>query len=81
MKHHSGRLTAMKVTKATKPGMYGDGGGLWLQLKNGGKSWVFRFKSPITKKARTLGLGPVRDFSLSEAREKAAACRKAIHEG
>jgi hypothetical protein len=27
-----GRLTALKVTKEKSPGMYGDGGGLYLQI-------------------------------------------------
>ena len=78
---HSGQLSVLKVTNAMEPGMYGDGSGLWLQLKNGGKSWVFRFRSPITKKARVLGLGPVRDISLAEARERAAGCRRVLQEG
>ena len=40
-----GKLTALKVEKAKEAGMYGDGGGLFLQVsESGAKSWVFRFK-------------------------------------
>jgi hypothetical protein len=37
------KLTAIKVAKLHKRGRYGDGGGLWLQVAEGGtKSWLFR---------------------------------------
>ena len=39
-----GKLTALRVTREKHPGSYGDGGGLYLQVSNGGtKSWIFRF--------------------------------------
>ena len=39
-----GKLSALQVTKLVKPGLYGDGGGLTLQItKAGVKSWLFRF--------------------------------------
>jgi integrase len=42
-----GKLTALKVAREKRPGMYGDGGGLYLQLtKAGTKSWIFRFWVP-----------------------------------
>ncbi len=49
----TGKLTALKVAQAKRPGLYGDGGGLYLQVtKRGSKSWVFRFwiaeRSPTT---------------------------------
>ena len=38
-----GKLTALKVDKAKQPGMYGDGGGLYLRVtEDGAKNWVFR---------------------------------------
>ncbi|HKF13446.1 MAG TPA: Arm DNA-binding domain-containing protein, partial [Xanthobacteraceae bacterium] len=38
-----GRLTALKVNKKKHPGMYADGGGLYLRVtKDGTKNWVFR---------------------------------------
>ena len=36
-----GRLTALKVEKAKKPGMYADGGGLYLRVTpEGARNWV-----------------------------------------
>lgn len=75
-----GKLTALGVAKLKTPGMYGDGGGLWLQVTGkGAKSWIFRFT--LRGKSREMGLGPVSTFSLAEAREKALACRKLTYEG
>ncbi|GJD47018.1 Prophage integrase IntS [Methylobacterium cerastii] len=55
--------------------MYGDGGGLWLQVSGkGAKSWIFRFT--LDGKARAMGLGSANTFSLVEARDRARECRK-----
>jgi hypothetical protein len=38
------KLSALAVAKASKPGYYGDGGGMVLQVSpSGSKSWLFRF--------------------------------------
>jgi integrase len=49
----TGKLTALKVAREKRPGLYGDGGGLYLQVTTrGSKSWIFRFwtaeRDPIT---------------------------------
>jgi integrase len=76
------KLSALKVTKGTKPGYYGDGGGLWLQIsKTGTKSWVFRFKSPVTGKAREMGLGALDTYTLAEARSRATETRQQVDSG
>ena len=69
------RLTALKVARAKRPGMYADGGSLYLRVADGGsKQWMFRY---ITNgRLRDMGLGPVHTLSLAEAREKAAEARK-----
>ena len=60
--------------------MYADGGGLYLQVSEAGtKSWIFRFS--LNGRERHMGLGPVMDVPLAEAREKATACRKLAREG
>ena len=42
MTRQDNKLTALKVKALEKPGRYGDGLGLWLQVsENRGKSWVF----------------------------------------
>jgi hypothetical protein len=74
-----GTLTALRVKNA-KPGeKLGDGHGLRLDVdKNGNASWLFRFKSPVTRKERFMGLGPLRDVGLADAREAAGAARALI---
>lgn len=69
-----GKLTALKVEKVKRPGYYGDGGGLFLQLsKYGTKSWVFRFTT--SGRLREMGLGSLNTYTLAEARERARECR------
>ena len=58
------KLTPLKIKSARKPGYYQDAGtrGLNLQVTKTAKgtiakSWVFRYTSPITGKARWMGLG------------------------
>jgi integrase len=42
-----GKLSALQVAREKRPGMYGDGGGLYLHVgKTGSKSWLFRFWVP-----------------------------------
>jgi integrase len=77
------KLTALAVRRESRPGYYGDGGGLWLQIsaKYGTKSWVFRFKSPVTGKAREMGMGSIDTYSLAEARVRAKEMRQIIDAG
>jgi len=70
-----GKLTMLAVRQARRPGLHGDGGGLFLQVsQNGVKSWIYRYK--IAGKQRLMGLGPARDVGLAEAREAAGVCRQ-----
>lgn len=68
------RLTARSVA-SLKDGVFGDGGNLWLTVKGNTKAWSFRYKSPVTGKAREMGLGSAHDLSLAEARSRAAEAR------
>jgi len=57
-----------------KPGDYGDGGGLYLQVTLGKrqgvmKSWIFRYG--CRKKTQNSDLGSLNTVSLGDAREKA----------
>jgi hypothetical protein len=73
-------LTAAKLRKLTKPGLYSDGGNLYLQVRGPQqRSWLFRYM--IRGRARSMGLGHVDDVSLVEARNKADAARKLVREG
>ena len=77
------KLKWSKVRSITTDGMYGDGGNLWLSVTNGGsgKSWVFRWTVPGTRREKVMGLGPVHTVDLDEAREKARECRKLLLTG
>ncbi|AWL03823.1 tyrosine-type recombinase/integrase [Massilia oculi] len=67
-------MSAMAVKKATAPGYYPDGGGLYLQVSpTGSKSWIYRFT--LNKKERQMGLGSYPDVTLAKARELATASR------
>lgn len=79
-----GRLTALKVAKVKRPGMYADGAGLYLQVTGDGdkrvaKSWIFRYQ--LRGRAREMGLGSFATFGLAEARIKATGCRRLTYEG
>src|SRR5262245_58020498 len=73
------KLSAAKVAaliKDNKQGRHGDGGGLYLQISGGSTSWLFRFVRD--GRERNVGLGPARDVSLAQAREKAATHRTTL---
>jgi len=75
-----GRLTALKVEKAKQPGMYCDGGGLYLRVTpEGAKNWVLRYM--LDSRPRWMGLGPLALYSLQEARARALDARRKRHEG
>jgi hypothetical protein len=75
-----GKLTALKVDKTNRPGMYGDGGGLYLRVTDDGtKNWVFRFM--LNGRARWMGMGPLHTIALAEARKRAGAHRLQRHDG
>lgn len=74
------KLTALLVSNANRPGLYGDGAGLYLQVgPTGTKSWLFRYMRH--GKARAMGLGSTRIVSLSQARTLATGCRQQLLEG
>ena len=67
-------LTKAKCNALTRPGLPGDGGGLYLLVKStGGKPWIQRIT--IQGKRRDLGLGSFPHVTLSKAR--AAALNRA----
>jgi integrase len=76
------RLSAKEVISKKTPGLFCDGGGLYLQVTaSGSKTWIFRYRSPVTQKLRDMGLGPIHSVHLPEARERAAAQRTALQRG
>jgi len=79
MAHTVGKLTALKVARAQQPGMYHDGHGLYLQVTERGRSWIYRYM--LNGRAREMGLGPLALYGLSEARAVAQDARRLRHQG
>lgn len=74
------KLVSTKLRTMVEPGVYGDGGGLYFQVRDAEhRSWVYRFT--MDGKARWMGLGSFDDVSLAEAREAATAARKLAKQG
>ena len=75
-----GKLNAAKLRTLTRPGAFGDGAGLYLQVRGAEqRSWLYRFK--LHGKPHLMGLGALADVSLAEARDAAAAARKLVRQG
>ena len=74
------RLSAIKVAKLKKPGLYEDGAGLRLVVTDKGtKRWALRLTINGRRVERGLGVWP--DTSLEEARRKASKMRAAAKDG
>ncbi len=79
-KHPDKALSPAFVRKASKPGRYNDGNGLFLKVDpSGAKRWGQRLV--IHGRQRTLGLGGCALVTLAEAREAALANRKIARAG
>lgn len=73
-------LTTKQIPKLIDPGRYGDGRGLYLQVTPAGvRSWLLRYER--RGRERAMGLGPVEDFTLEEARERARKARQLLKDG
>lgn len=80
MARQIGRLSAVEVRSRREPGMYPDGGGLYLQVTaTGAKTWIYRFA--LAGRRRDMGLGPLHTVSLLEAREAARLARQSVLNG
>ena len=80
MAQRIGRLNAFAVSRAKKPGLHADGGGLGLQVTaNGSKSWILRFM--LNGRPRSMGLGSLTAVGLSDVRELAREARRLCASG
>src|SRR5262249_42924666 len=71
---------AIVERKSKKSGLYADGGGLCLRVRDGaGAQWVYRYM--LRGDARWMGLGPYPEISLAVARDKAEDARRLKAEG
>jgi integrase len=74
------KLSVRETQRDLEPGLYGDGGGLYLQVsQQRTKAWVFRFM--LAGKARKMGLGDFDRISLKDVREKARQAYKLVSDG
>jgi integrase len=73
------KLKAAFVRGASGDGRWSDGGGLYLQSRNGGLSWVFSYTRH--GRTRSMGLGAAQVVSLALARELAAEQRTLLARG
>src|SRR5260370_27598997 len=73
------KLTTKQIKNAA-PGYHADGGGLYLQKREGGPgSWVFRYER--NDKEKWIGLGSLDTVTVDEARDQARQYRKALLDG
>jgi integrase len=80
MAREIGKLSAVAVRNKSAPGLYADGGGLYLQVTEAGaKTWIYRFM--LNGRRRDMGLGAVHTVTLAEAREEARRCRQLARDG
>ena len=74
--------SARSVETVTKTGYHRCDRGLYLQVsRTGTKSWIFRYKSPVTSKQREMGIGSLEVVSLAEARKIAVETRLQLLKG
>jgi integrase len=74
------KLSAVRVKSLKTPGRYGDGRGLYLQVRAADqRSWLFRYT--LHGKHHWMGLGHADDVTLAEAREKARDMRRLLLDG
>jgi integrase len=86
MARPTNRLSTLTLKKNLPPGLYPDGGGLYMQVsQQSTKAWIFRYtRAGVPRK---MGMGPVsvkpddKRITLADARQKAAAARSLLIDG
>ena len=74
--------SARSVETVNEVGYHRCDRGLYLQVAGSGtKSWLFRYKSPVTAKQREMGLGSLNLVPLAAARNIAVECRRQVLSG
>ena len=72
-----GKLTATKIRHLSQPGRYSDGDGLFFDVATGGSGcWLLRIQT--AGKRRDIGLGPLKNVSLADARVAAHDMRRQL---
>lgn len=74
------KLNVKQVERLTKPGIYADGGGLYLRVRSSGtRSWLY--VRIINGRRREMGLGSLLDVTLANARDMASKARELYLDG
>ena len=73
------KLNVKQVEHLKEVGVYSDGGGLYLRIRESGRSWFFI--GTLHGKRFEMGLGSALDVTLARAREKAMEARLHALEG
>lgn len=73
------KLNIKQVASIFTPGIYSDGGGLYLRVRESGRSWFFI--GSHQGKRFEMGLGSALDVSLAKARERAHEARAYLLQG
>ena len=87
--HVRGRLNVRQLPSLTEPGIYADGGGLYLRVRKSQRqrensapptrSWLYICM--VNGRRREVGLGSILDVSLAKARDLASDTRAAFRQG
>ena len=76
------RLSVAAVRNTNDSGVFADGNGLYLQVRNDGKnirkSWLFRYMR--AGRSRSMGLGSLKKVTLADARIAANDANKLLHQ-
>jgi integrase len=70
-----------KIVRAGKPGMWGDGANLYIQIPRNSTRGYWLFLWRRGGRRRGVGLGPVHVVSLAEARAAALECARIVRDG
>lgn len=74
------RLSDRTVRSVLAPGVHPDGNGLYLQVvASGARTWIYRYM--IAGRARSMGLGSLRDVTLAQARDARDGARAQVKSG
>ena len=74
------KILSARQVNTLPTGFHSDGGNLYLRVRDtGSRAWVFRYK--LAGSTVEIGLGPVADRSLMQARELAGRMRTALAGG
>ena len=88
--HVRGRLNVRQLPSLSEPGIYADGGGLYLRVRKSQRrqgetstpptrSWLYICM--VNGRRREVGLGSILDVSLAKARDLASDTRTAFRQG